>query len=189
MFPPPRNNVDHGEQPWAGEVSCDWWRAGHVTSLLTPHWSRCPPPCPLSATPGRGSGVPYQGPSSTRRSRVNIVKNMRNCYDLPLHAAGHNGQACFWFSNGCSHGCPACDGTTRGPGVHNHKVIMMIMIMVMIMMIIMMMISTTRMTPTSAASATRPPCAIAASAPSTLRPSAGPPRTGAQCYLPPQQPH
>lgn len=34
---------------------------------------------------------------------------------------GHNGQACFWFSNGCSIGCPECDGTTRGPGVHSHK--------------------------------------------------------------------
>ena len=34
---------------------------------------------------------------------------------------GHNGQACFWFSNGCSIGCPECDGKTRGPGVHNHK--------------------------------------------------------------------
>ena len=28
---------------------------------------------------------------------------------------GRNGQACFWFSNGCSIGCPECDGTTRGP--------------------------------------------------------------------------
>ena len=28
---------------------------------------------------------------------------------------GSNGQACFWFSNGCSIGCPECDGSTRGP--------------------------------------------------------------------------
>ena len=21
-----------------------------------------------------------------------------------------NGQACFWFSNGCTHGCKVCDG-------------------------------------------------------------------------------
>ena len=28
---------------------------------------------------------------------------------------GNNGQACFWFSNGCSIGCPECDGQTRGP--------------------------------------------------------------------------
>ena len=29
--------------------------------------------------------------------------------------AGVNGQACYWFSNGCSIGCPECDGVTRGP--------------------------------------------------------------------------
>jgi len=29
--------------------------------------------------------------------------------------SGKNGQACFWFSNGCSIGCPKCDGNTRGP--------------------------------------------------------------------------
>ena len=26
-----------------------------------------------------------------------------------------NGQACFWFSNGCAIGCEKCDGSTRGP--------------------------------------------------------------------------
>ena len=29
--------------------------------------------------------------------------------------SGANGQACWWFSNGCSIGCPSCDGVTRGP--------------------------------------------------------------------------
>lgn len=28
---------------------------------------------------------------------------------------GSNGQACFWFSNGCAIGCQECDGSTRGP--------------------------------------------------------------------------
>ena len=27
-----------------------------------------------------------------------------------------NGQACYWFSNGCTPGCPACDGTTSHVG-------------------------------------------------------------------------
>ena len=27
-----------------------------------------------------------------------------------------NGQACYWFSHGCSIGCPACDGTVGSPG-------------------------------------------------------------------------
>eukprot|EP00937_MAST-01D_sp_MAST-1D-sp2_P002723 g2723.t1 len=30
-------------------------------------------------------------------------------------ASGENAQACFWFSNGCAVGCPACDGNSRGP--------------------------------------------------------------------------
>lgn len=30
-------------------------------------------------------------------------------------------QACFWFSNGCSIGCPECDGKTRGPSIHSQK--------------------------------------------------------------------
>jgi len=29
--------------------------------------------------------------------------------------SGQNGQACFWFSNGCSIGCKTCDGSSRGP--------------------------------------------------------------------------
>ena len=29
--------------------------------------------------------------------------------------SGANGQACFWFSNGCAIGCDECDGSTRGP--------------------------------------------------------------------------
>jgi len=29
--------------------------------------------------------------------------------------SGKNGQACFYFSNGCTIGCDACDGTSRGP--------------------------------------------------------------------------
>jgi hypothetical protein len=33
----------------------------------------------------------------------------------PLNLTGANGQACFWFSNGCGIGCDVCDGVTRGP--------------------------------------------------------------------------
>ena len=29
--------------------------------------------------------------------------------------SGSNGQACFWFSSGCSIGCKECDGWSRGP--------------------------------------------------------------------------
>ena len=36
----------------------------------------------------------------------------------PIGPAGKdtNGQACFWFSNGCNIGCDACDGTHPSPG-------------------------------------------------------------------------
>merc|ERR1712166_1395789 len=30
-------------------------------------------------------------------------------------ASGQNGQACFYFSNGCAVGCDTCDGSSRGP--------------------------------------------------------------------------
>ena len=41
-------------------------------------------------------------------SKVAVGKDDRNL-------TGSNGQACFWFSNGCAIGCDACDGSTRGP--------------------------------------------------------------------------
>jgi hypothetical protein len=31
---------------------------------------------------------------------------------------GELGQACFWFSNGCTIGCEQCDGISRGPIIH-----------------------------------------------------------------------
>jgi len=35
--------------------------------------------------------------------------------DPGRNLTGANGQACFWFSNGCAIGCDQCDGSTRGP--------------------------------------------------------------------------
>jgi len=35
--------------------------------------------------------------------------------DPGRNLTGANGQACFWFSNGCAIGCGECDGNTRGP--------------------------------------------------------------------------
>lgn len=31
------------------------------------------------------------------------------------NVSGQNGQACFYFSNGCAVGCDTCDGSSRGP--------------------------------------------------------------------------
>lgn len=36
---------------------------------------------------------------------------VRTCVDRLLVLS----RSCFWFSNGCSIGCPECDGVTRGP--------------------------------------------------------------------------
>lgn len=35
--------------------------------------------------------------------------------DPGRNLTGMNGQACFWFSNGCGIDCETCDGSTRGP--------------------------------------------------------------------------
>lgn len=35
--------------------------------------------------------------------------------DASGKVTGELGQSCFWFSNGCAIGCPACDGISRGP--------------------------------------------------------------------------
>ena len=71
----------------------------------------------LSAIPRMESGVPFLTLSSTNSSQVE--QNPGAHYLNVLK--GRNGQACFWFSNGCSIGCDECDGTTRGPGVHSNK--------------------------------------------------------------------
>merc|ERR1711988_1161899 len=62
-----------------------------------------PQPVPAVSDPRNGFWCPVPGP----------------LFDGTL--TGHNGQACFWFSNGCSIGCPECDGTTRGPSIHSNK--------------------------------------------------------------------
>jgi len=67
-----------------------------------PPWSDgVPRPVPAVSNPSEGYWCPVpNGPDSLSAS---------------------NGQACFWFSNGCSIGCPVCDGKTRGPSIHTGK--------------------------------------------------------------------
>jgi len=82
-FPPPRNNIDHGEKPWSEGV---------------------PNPVPPVDDHKNGFWCPVPSPF----------------FDDKL--TGHNGQACYWFSNGCSIGCPKCDGKERGPlSIHKNK--------------------------------------------------------------------
>ena len=55
--------------------------------------------------------VPYHLPprSPVSFEPLHVLRRPRS------HRTGANGQACFWFSNGCAIGCDKCDGSTRGP--------------------------------------------------------------------------
>ena len=51
------NNTVAGAVDQRGaQVSCDWWRAGHVTPVLTSDWSRCPAPFATRGTVTDGAG-------------------------------------------------------------------------------------------------------------------------------------
>ena len=58
---------------------------------------------------------------------VPAVDDQKTGYWCPVpghtgQLSGKNAQACYWFSNGCSIGCPECDGQTRGPlSIHAEK--------------------------------------------------------------------
>ena len=67
-----------------------------ATLLPWSHGFDHPNPTPRPGLPG---ACPIANRSSTRG----------------VGLSGALGQACFFFSNGCSIGCPRCDGVTRGP--------------------------------------------------------------------------
>ena len=48
----------------SAKVSCDWWRAGHVTAVLTSDW---PAGGPLPRVPGRGRHTDHQRVPHHRR--------------------------------------------------------------------------------------------------------------------------
>lgn len=59
-----------------------------------------------------GGKVPYPVPFEPW---CPIPSAAASATDPGRNLTGANGQACFWFSNGCAIGCDACDGDTRGP--------------------------------------------------------------------------
>ena len=89
-FPKPRQALDGALAPWSDwAYPCDE-RHENGSCIITfcEDGTECQGSCPVSA-----------------------------------HVAGHpdalnasNGQACYWFSNGCTIGCDACDGTTNHVG-------------------------------------------------------------------------
>jgi|EP01046_Picozoa_sp_COSAG06_P067555 hypothetical protein len=58
------------------------------------------------------AGVPEHVPFEYMCPFPSIVEAARSHGTRNLSAT--NGQACFWFSNGCAPGCEVCDGSTRG---------------------------------------------------------------------------
>ena len=93
VWPPTRNAVDHDLAPWNGQTP--EYPGPSVESMTG--W------CPVSAysqdLPGLQSARMASNPE----------------------LSGKNGQACFWFSNGCAIGCAECDGSSRGPVPNNPR--------------------------------------------------------------------
>jgi len=48
--------------------------------------------------------IPFDTPNWCESPSANTID--------PRHYTGSNGQACFWFNNGCDLGCDSCDGKT-----------------------------------------------------------------------------
>ena len=86
-FPKPRNSADGALAPWTKwSYPCDATHKGDNCEItFCENGKNCEGSCPLSAHNGAVTA---------------------------LNAS--NGQSCYWFSNGCTIGCDACDGT------HNH---------------------------------------------------------------------
>lgn len=85
----PRNALDGGLAPWTKwAYPCDRNHSGADCAIhFCTAGTQCQGACPLAAKNGK--------PGSLNAS---------------------NGQACYWFSNGCTVGCESCDGTTNHVG-------------------------------------------------------------------------
>jgi len=61
-----------------------------------------------------GSIAPWNGsvPNPVPFTTPNWCASPTAASKDPRHLGGSNGQACFWFSNGCDIGCDTCDGAT-----------------------------------------------------------------------------
>lgn len=59
--------------------------------------------------------APWNGPVPSHPPSVESATGWCPVPDKNGRPSGQNGQACFWFSNGCAIGCKECDGGSRGP--------------------------------------------------------------------------
>lgn len=94
VFPKPRNALDMNLAPWQDwGYPCDATHQGPQCAItFCTDGKNCEGSCPVSARDGTTG-----------------------------HLAASNGQACYWFSNGCTVGCEECDGTTNHPGRGNQR--------------------------------------------------------------------
>ena len=89
-FPKSRNAQDGALEPWKS-----WhWKPGYKEPKGVP---------PVGSFSEKGNG--------TQASCAISAKN-----GVTGASDASNGQACFWFSNGCTIGCDTCDGTNNHPG-------------------------------------------------------------------------
>jgi len=88
-FPKPRNSLDGALSPWADwAYPCDDGHKGEMCAItFCENGKNCQGSCAMSAHNG--------------------VKDA---------LTASNGQACYYFSNGCTVGCDECDGTTNHVG-------------------------------------------------------------------------
>ena len=93
-FPKPRNSLDGILSPWSQwSYPCDATHKGNNCKItFCENGHNCEGSCPVSSH----SGIPNE-----------------------LNAS--NGQSCYWFSNGCTIGCPSCDGTNNHVGHGTQK--------------------------------------------------------------------
>ena len=101
---PSRNSVDSNIAPWSNV------RLAVIACLQQPPTPPRSAPADRPVHPAQGvpAHVPFEYmcpfPSITEAAKSHGTRNL----------SATNGQACFWFSNGCAPGCERCDGSTRG---------------------------------------------------------------------------
>ena len=94
-FPRSRNAADGALEPWRS-----WsWKPGETEP----------------------KGEPKVGSFSESGKNTQASCSIPSKNGIKGSTNASNGQACFWFSNGCTIGCDSCDGSTNHPGHGNQK--------------------------------------------------------------------
>ena len=106
VFPPSRNAIDGELDPWAKGVP------------YPVIFNSTSPVCHGGDDRGRGANCTLAHATYDAPQWCPMADSVKDDRTVPYDdqgLSGSNGQACYWFSNGCSIGCEQCDGVTRGP--------------------------------------------------------------------------